>query len=154
MPLLTFGTLTLAFALALALALPLPLLAFGPRALAFALTLPLTLPWSLAFAARTALSLAGTHLPGTASIEIRTAGATGSRAEPPAAGAGLEAGPTREGSPAVEPAQALAPQHLQPTLAPQFRPDQHAADDAAHHRTGGGLSGIAILRETPARGGE
>ncbi len=149
--LLTLGPLALSLALPLSLALSLTLL---PTLRA--LTLALALPRSLALAAGTALGLSGPHLARTAfagatALEARaTAGAAGAWPEARTAGSRTEAGAAREGAPSVQLAQALAAQHLQAALAAQFRSDQHAADDAAHH----GLAGIAVLGETRARGRE
>ncbi len=149
--LLTLGPLALSLALPLSLALSLTLL---PTLRA--LTLALALPLSLALAAGTALGLSGPHLARTAfagatTLEARaTAGAAGAWPEARTAGSRTEAGAAREGAPSVQLAQALAAQHLQAALAAQFRSDQHAADDAAHH----GLAGIAVLGETRARGRE
>ena len=169
----TLAALSLSLSLSLALhPLALALLAFARlaslalHALALALTLhaltlarailalhALALSAGATLAAGAAFAEAAAARPGeagtarTRSIEAGPSGTAGSRTE-------SRPGAARIGTERVQSVPALAAQHLDAALAPQFGTEQDAADDAADHGARGGIAGVAVLGEAFARGGQ
>ena len=146
-------------------------LAFALRALALlALSLgSLTLTFALPLAtAGAALRLIRTTAALPTAIGATLAAVSGS-AESGAARSTLEAGTARSAVVAgadaaqgaarireerMETMPTLPPQQLNATFTAELRTGEHATHDAAHHRTGRSLAGVAILGEALARRGK